>query len=174
MAGRLEPAERPKHWRFVRPIPTDSQGKRVQARLRELFRAEAPADALKEALACEILAIDEAEAQLSLLIDPALPWFRGHFPGRPILPGIAQAHIAALLARELWGSWPRGAGMVRVKFRRVLRPNDAVLLRLRRDEVLGRLEFSFRLGEIKASQGVIGGAARAAGGDVSMAASGGA
>lgn len=37
LSGTLEPSERPKHWRFVDRIPTDSQGKRVLSTLRRLF-----------------------------------------------------------------------------------------------------------------------------------------
>jgi acyl-coenzyme A synthetase/AMP-(fatty) acid ligase len=37
----LEPAERPKRWRFVEAIPVNSQGKRVLAELRKLFEAAA-------------------------------------------------------------------------------------------------------------------------------------
>ncbi|MET0182548.1 MAG: AMP-binding protein [Caulobacterales bacterium] len=37
LSETLEPSERPKHWRFVDAIPTDSQGKRVLSTLRALF-----------------------------------------------------------------------------------------------------------------------------------------
>jgi acyl-coenzyme A synthetase/AMP-(fatty) acid ligase len=37
LSASLEPAERPKHWRFVDAIPVNAQGKRVLATLRAMF-----------------------------------------------------------------------------------------------------------------------------------------
>jgi acyl-coenzyme A synthetase/AMP-(fatty) acid ligase len=39
LSDGLEPAERPKRWRFVAAIPANSQGKRVLADLQKLFDA---------------------------------------------------------------------------------------------------------------------------------------
>lgn len=38
--------------------------------------------------------------KLQLLLEPQLFWFKGHFPGQPVLPGVAQIHWAIHYARE--------------------------------------------------------------------------
>lgn len=152
-SASLEPAERPKHWRFVDAIPTDSQGKRVLATLRSLFEAADPLDVL----ALDIRAQSENEAIVAFTLPPELVFFEGHFPGRAILPGVAQAHLAVLIAQKLWGVWPSDANLARLKFKRVLVPHDAVTLKLKRDAAIGRLHFSYHLGDIDVAQGEIGG-----------------
>lgn len=81
-------------------------------------------------------------------IPAASPFFAGHFPGHPILPGIA--HLA-LVAREL------GAPLVEVrtlKLRRPVLPGDVLDLSLDRgDEGLAR--FELRRGEEVVSGGTV-------------------
>ncbi len=151
-AGQLEPAERPKHWRFVPAMPTDAQGKRVLSTLRALF---APSDLLAP-LDLQISHRGAHAAEIAFVLVPELCFFDGHFPQRPILPGIAQVHIAALLAQRLWQIELPSADLARVKFRHILQPNDAVRLLLVHDVTKQRLRFSFHLGAIEASLGEIG------------------
>lgn len=146
LSDRLEPMERPRLWRFVDRIPENSQGKRTVADLRALFAAPAPE--IPTVTKSEI-AGDEARFELEL--DPALRWFDGHFPGQPILPGVAQLHIASLLAERTWGAPATGREMSRIKFRRVMQPGDRITLTLVRSGA-GRLDFRYMLGdEIMAS-----------------------
>jgi hypothetical protein len=152
LAGRMEPRERPKHWLFA-PIPLDRQGKRVQAVLRAKF-VQHGSDAMGNLLAA---AIDGDDAELTLELQPELIWFQGHFPGEPVLPGIAQTHLAVAWAECLWGFRPHGADLTRVKFRRVLRPGAIVRLRLTRELTTQRLAFAYEFGGIIASEGRIGG-----------------
>ena len=72
------------------------------------------------------------------------PWFDGHFPGRPVLPGIAQlAMVQDLLARVLGGGW-RIAALRRVRFRQAVGPGAALRVVARRQaEAAG--EFNFRI-----------------------------
>jgi acyl-CoA synthetase (AMP-forming)/AMP-acid ligase II len=152
-AAWLEPAERPKHWRFVDAIPTDSQGKRILSTLRSLFDKSDPLDAL----VLDVRVKTDFEAEVAFTLPPELIFFAGHFPERPILPGVAQAHIAVLIAERLWGVWPSDANLARLKFRRVLSPRDDVVLKLRHDPSIGRVAFSYRLGENEVAHGEIGG-----------------
>jgi 3-hydroxyacyl-[acyl-carrier-protein] dehydratase len=54
------------------------------------------------------------------------PWFSGHFPGEPILPGIAQ--IAMVWeALRLSGRWHgRLAGVKRIRFKQIIQPGDTI------------------------------------------------
>jgi len=152
LAATLEPAERPKHWRFPDQIPMDPQGKRVLSTLQALFDPDP-----LEPLTLDIRAKSESEAEVSFTLAPDLAFFAGHFPGQPILPGIAQVHIAALLAKRLWGQAPSDANLSKIKFKRVLAPNERVTLFLKRDAARGRITFRYTLGQTEVAEGEIGG-----------------
>jgi len=62
-------------------------------------------------------------------------WFAGHFPGRPVMPGvltieaIAQAGAVAVLADEAnRGKLPFFAGIDDCKFKRIVEPGDVLSL----------------------------------------------
>jgi 3-hydroxymyristoyl/3-hydroxydecanoyl-(acyl carrier protein) dehydratase len=52
------------------------------------------------------------------------PWFSGHFPGEPILPGIAQLHMALEALRAATPEGFRLIGVRRVRFKQVIRPEE--------------------------------------------------
>ncbi len=148
LAPLLEPGERPKHWRFD-TIPANPQGKRVLASLRSCF-AEQEFDGT-------IVARSDENAEIELALSPDLIWFEGHFPGQPVMPGIAQVHLAAQWSARIWNWKPQTANLSQLKFRQILRPGDEVRLKLARDMERQRLIFSYEIGEVVASQGIIGG-----------------
>ena len=83
--------------------------------------------------------------QLLLHLSADLPWFAGHFPGAPLLPGVTQLQLAIHLARAenlLAGEFQ---GMDQLKFHRPLRPDDYCWLILRAHDD-GQLRFEYRLG----------------------------
>jgi 3-hydroxyacyl-[acyl-carrier-protein] dehydratase len=62
-------------------------------------------------------------------------WFAGHFPGRPVMPGvltveaIAQAGAVAVLAAESnRGKTPFFAGIDDCRFKRIVEPGDVLTL----------------------------------------------
>jgi 3-hydroxyacyl-[acyl-carrier-protein] dehydratase len=62
-------------------------------------------------------------------------WFAGHFPGRPVMPGvltveaIAQAGAVAVLADEAnRGKMPFFAGIDDCRFKRIVEPGDILTL----------------------------------------------
>ena len=59
---------------------------------------------------------------LRLRLDPELVWFAGHFPGAPLLPGVAQLHLAIGYACERWAIDEQFGGLEMLKFQRPLRP----------------------------------------------------
>lgn len=148
LKSRLEPMECPRFWRFVPRVPENAQGKRVAAEMRALFKsAELPQIEASE--------VEGERARFELRLQPELRWFEGHFPGQPILPGVAQLHIAALLAERTWGLSIDGREMSRIKFKRVMQPGEHISLMLVKDGP--RLDFQYsREGEVVASGTVRG------------------
>jgi 3-hydroxyacyl-[acyl-carrier-protein] dehydratase len=56
------------------------------------------------------------------------PWFKGHFPGDPMLPGIAQLHLVMEAIRASLGRGVRLVGLKRVRFKRVIRPEETIAI----------------------------------------------
>lgn len=155
LSDALEPAERPKHWRFVGAIPTDAQGKRVLSVLRAMFDAS-PLDQLD----LDVRTQSPSEAEIAFTLPADLVFFKGHFPQRAILPGLAEVHLAILIAQKLWDVWPSDSNLSRLKFKRVLMPGEDVTLKLKWNGEIGRLWFDYKLGAQDVAQGEIGGFTR--------------
>jgi 3-hydroxymyristoyl/3-hydroxydecanoyl-(acyl carrier protein) dehydratase len=59
-------------------------------------------------------------------IDAASPWFRGHFPGRPVLPGIAQMGMVFDLIQQDFNQPVRLTAVSRVRFKQLILPDDRI------------------------------------------------
>lgn len=75
---------------------------------------------------------DAASLDLELDVGADCPWFAGHFPGQPILPGVVQIGWAAHFAGELTKRDTPPTVLDRVKFKRPILPETRLTLRLRR------------------------------------------
>ncbi len=76
---------------------------------------------------------DANTARALLFVPPELPCFRGHFPNRPILPGVLQLDWAVELADALWPKQTRAdhfAGLARLKFKAPVEPGAMLAIRL--------------------------------------------
>jgi 3-hydroxymyristoyl/3-hydroxydecanoyl-(acyl carrier protein) dehydratase len=82
------------------------------------------------------------------------PLFAGHFPGHPILPGIAHLALAERALRAIAGGDASLAGVRSLKLRRPVAPGDALELRIG-DLEDGIARFELRRGGEAASQGVV-------------------
>ncbi|ADQ05271.1 beta-hydroxyacyl-(acyl-carrier-protein) dehydratase FabZ [Caldicellulosiruptor owensensis OL] len=63
------------------------------------------------------------------------PFFQGHFPGNPVMPGVliveAMAQVGAvamLFKEEFKGKTPFFAGIDKVRFKRVVKPGDVLVI----------------------------------------------
>ncbi|WP_369789872.1 hydroxymyristoyl-ACP dehydratase [Rouxiella sp. WC2420] len=95
----------------------------------------------------------------SLMLELQLPadlfWFKGHFPGQPILPGVSQLNWVIHFARQDLGVINNFAGFDVIKFQRPLLPEQKVSLSIEWLQDKNKLIFSFDSGERQASSGKI-------------------
>jgi 3-hydroxyacyl-[acyl-carrier-protein] dehydratase len=78
-----------------------------------------------------------AQITASALVDRDSPWYAGHFPGHPILPGIAILALVeeAITATELAeGRGVSITGLRRVRFRLPVAPGDRMEIRIVREQ----------------------------------------
>ncbi|MDK9708495.1 MAG: MaoC/PaaZ C-terminal domain-containing protein [Desulforhopalus sp.] len=61
------------------------------------------------------------------------PWFSGHFPNNPILPGVAQLGMVADLISEPHQGCLSITGLSRVKFRKLVRPGEQLHIEVTRN-----------------------------------------
>ena len=74
---------------------------------------------------------DSQEISAEATLEPDSLWFDGHFPGTPILPGIAQLALAfdAIQEHSKRNGRPVAlTGISRVRFRQFIKPGDTVLI----------------------------------------------
>jgi len=67
---------------------------------------------------------DLNEISADIRVQPDSPWFCGHFPGEPILPGIAQLGMVFEVVNQLCGQNLKITSINRVRFKQIIRPND--------------------------------------------------
>ena len=84
---------------------------------------------------------DEITAQIR--IPPDSPWFDGHFPEAPVLPGIAQLGMVYDLLCRFFNQRLPVEGLSRVRFKQMIRPDQDVVLTVKTDDAPG--SHSFRI-----------------------------
>lgn len=88
-------------------------------------------------------------------LEPGHHVFQGHFPGDPIVPGLAQVAWAVRLGEQAFGPLGAFSGLTNLKFQRVITPGELVVLRLRHLPAKRALAFEFCVGEERKSSGTL-------------------
>lgn len=71
-------------------------------------------------------ATDEIKAHIR--VPPESPWFDGHFPEMPLLPGVAQLGMAHDLLISTLGARRPVTQISRVRFKQMIRPDQPLVL----------------------------------------------
>lgn len=87
--------------------------------------------------------MDKTKLSASVTIDKDDPWFSGHFPENPILPGIAQLKLVVDLISRCAESKLQVTGLSRIKFRKIITPGE--LLDIRVNCVKTNEQYSFQI-----------------------------
>jgi hypothetical protein len=131
----LEPAQVPRHWRFVTALPRNAQGKVTEAALAALFRPREP-----ERLAGSL---EGRAASFTLRVPEDLWFFDGHFDAAPVVPGVVLLDWAIARAAEAFGHAPVLAGLEVLKFQQLVPPGATLHLRLEAGAVPGVVGFRY-------------------------------
>lgn len=76
-------------------------------------------------------------------VEAGHPAFIGHFPGRPILPGVVQLDWAIRLGGEVFGALGGFRSLEHLKFQATLEPLEPVELRLTWEAASRQLGFAY-------------------------------
>ncbi|OSQ28506.1 AMP-binding protein [Thalassospira sp. MCCC 1A03138] len=128
----------PQRWRFVDQLPSDSQGKRPLHLLRALFADMEPV--MPEIV---IQDRDEDRVNLSLRLPADMLYFRGHFPGMPLLPGVVQLHWAVDQAAAVFDVPVTIGEVTQLKYRKPITPGSTVMLELDCDRDNAKIKFRY-------------------------------
>ena len=147
---RLESIAVPRRFRLIEALPREENGKLTKARLRALF--EAPATDAASSAAPPATGTPTATGgherherhEVALTIAADSPFFRGHFEGFPVLPGVVQLNNLVLdNVRLRWPALDHLRKVVGLKFRNPIRPSDPISILLERTDA-NRVRFEIR------------------------------
>ena len=118
----------PKKWRFLTNLPTNERGKIDGARVKEWFNTNVTYPNIVK------LENDGQNAEITLIFPKNSNFFKGHFPGSPILPGVVQLFFAKEFARDIFNLYFVPQKVKKVKFSSIIKPEMKVKLVLTRNE----------------------------------------
>lgn len=132
----------PRRWRYLAALPQDDMGKIRVSAVQALFNEH------KLPTVRNVTRQDNS-VELTLYLDPAIHWFKGHFPELPVLPGVAQVDWAVHYGQRYFAISGQFSSMLDLRFQKLTRPGISVCLHLSYDEAKQQLRFSYRseLGE---------------------------
>lgn len=133
LAPHFEPSALPRRFRYLEAMPVNSQGKATEAALTALFDPKRPP--------FRVLERSSDRALLAVEVPANSPYFDGHFPGSPILPGVVQLEWALLLGREHFALPPDFLRLETLKFQQIIAPGARLTLELTWAKESGRLGF---------------------------------
>ena len=92
----------------------------------------APFDALPEAQRPTVHRVEATATgvTIGLALPSTLPWFEGHFPDNPVMPGVAAVHLAVIAAEALLMPERQLVSSGRLKFQQPVLPGTPLSLHL--------------------------------------------
>ena len=122
LAATVDSVALPRHWRFVDAMPSNAQGKSPESLLADLFGKLVPPSHWRARNA------HDAEIELDIAADLAV--FDGHFPGTPVVPGVALVDWAIRFGRQAFAMPESFLRADVLKFQALVRPDTRLALRL--------------------------------------------
>jgi 3-hydroxyacyl-[acyl-carrier-protein] dehydratase len=98
----------------------------------------------------------ENEISADIHVPPDSPWFDGHFPGEPVLPGVAQIGMVFDAISNARNQDLRISGVRRVRFKRMIRPDDQLkIIAAPLNKEIGAYSFRIMIQEEAVCSGVL-------------------
>ncbi len=138
----------PRKWLFFDTVPLTAQGKIDSGLLTGLCRL--PTVKFPQLLYCRQ---EEKRVVLELRVRPGLVYFDGHFPGQPILPGVAQLAWVESFARLFFALERPFRTMEVLKFKRIIQPGALLTLALEWKAEASKLYFEINSDNASHSSG---------------------
>ena len=99
---------------------------------------------------------EENEISADIHVPPDSPWFDGHFPGEPVLPGVAQIGMVFDAISKARNRDLRISGVRRVRFKRMIRPDDQLkIIAAPLNKEIGAYSFRIMIQEEAVCSGVL-------------------
>ena len=154
----FEPVAVPRRWRFVEALPRQDNGKLKRTKLAEVF-SDAPSDPTIrigcEARTCETGSVP-GQYRLSVHVPPQAWFFKGHFDGDPLMPGVVQVNDLVLAhAQRLFPELRALQQATRLKFRRPIHPGEPLTVQLALEEGGKSVRFELLVDDNECSSGVL-------------------
>ncbi|MDH5553513.1 MAG: AMP-binding protein, partial [Nitrosomonas sp.] len=131
----------PRYWRYVSQMPINQQGKTTAQALAALFD-----NAIRPRLP-QILEKTADQATGKYVVEFIVPhdlfYLEGHFPGKPILPGVVQVGWVVHYFQELYGDAGDFLRLEALKFQQVIQPGEKICLSMMWDATKERLTFYY-------------------------------
>lgn len=98
----------------------------------------------------EMVEVGEESATARRTVRPEEPFFEGHYPGNPIMPGVLLCEavfqtgavlLSKTVAGEKEGLTPVLTRIRDARFKNIVRPGDELMIRANLTEVIGRFYF---------------------------------
>lgn len=124
----------PHRWRFEPIMPTNSQGKYTIEALQSLFD--------RRHIEPSLAKVEHHSMRLQFKVDERLPFFEGHFPQWPILPGVAQVHLVIEEAHRYLKTPRKVDRISNLKFMSIIKPKTTLLLTCLFDSESMKMKFS--------------------------------
>jgi len=117
----------PKKFRYVKEIPINSQGKYVHHDLKELFNKSS----IRDPKVLDLEQVSNEKAIVTIEVGKEIVYFRGHFPGSPVLPGIVQTDWVIKFACHIFNIEKFNIQKIaQLKFNRVIQPGANLFIEL--------------------------------------------
>ena len=115
----------PKRFRYLDKMPVNEQGKIVMGDIEKLFENSS----IKRPKVIGQKQLEKRNITLQLFVSQEIEYFKGHFPGSPILPGVVQIDWAIAFACEFLGITKEDIlNIEQVKFIKAILPERTVSL----------------------------------------------
>ncbi len=138
----------PKRYRFVMELPRNAQGKVQSAMLKKIL----------ESNLVEPFVYDEVRTETTwtadVVFDADAPYFKGHFPGFAVLPGVVQLGMAQHFAEMFLRRSFTLTSVKKMKFTRVIVPGERIRLMLTKKSE-NEISYEYRKGENTCSSGIL-------------------